>query len=264
MKIIKANGVHLHHREDGDPGGTPLVFINSLGTDLRAWDRVVARIGDGFRTIRYDKRGHGLSEASPAPYAMDDHVADLAALLDGLGVGPAVVCGISVGGMIAQGLAAAHPGRVRALVLCDTGHRIGTREAWDDRIDAIRKGGVEAMAEPIIERWFSESFRTERATEVVGWRNMLVRTTVEGYTGTCAAIREADLTEQARGIAVPTLCLCGTVDLATTPELVQELAGLIDGARYEPIEGAGHLPCIEAPDEMAALIGGFARDATAG
>jgi len=261
MNVSKANGVHLHYREEGDPDGTPLVFINSLGTDFRAWDRVVERLGGGFRIIRYDKRGHGLSEATPAPYAMDEHVADLASLLDTLGVDGAVVCGISVGGMIAQGLAAAEPRRVRALVLCDTGHRIGTAETWNDRIEAIKMGGIEAMADPIIERWFSEHFRSERAAEVAGWRNMLVRTTVDGYTGTCAAIRDADLTEQARGIGKPTLCLCGTADLATTPELVQELAGLIDGARYVPIEGAGHLPCIEMPDEMAAQIGGFAREA---
>ncbi len=261
MKVTKVNGVHLHYREDGDPDGVPLVFVNSLGTDLRAWGRVVERLGGGFRIIRYDKRGHGLSEATPAPYAMDEHVADLAALMESCEVDRAVVCGISVGGMIAQGLAAAHPGRVRALVLCDTGHRIGTTEAWNDRIDAIRAGGIEAMADAIVERWFSERFRAERAEEVVGWRNMLVRTTVDGYTGTSAAIRDTDLTEQARAIAAPTLCLCGTADMATTPELVQELASLIDGARYEPIEGAGHLPCIEMPDEMAALIGSFAREA---
>lgn len=261
MNIREANGLHLHYDERGPSDGPALVFANSLGTDFRIWDRLAAAFEGRFRVVVYDKRGHGLSDAPDAPYRMDDHVADLAALLDGLGVADAIVCGVSVGGMIAQGLAAARPDLVRALVLCDTGHVIGTKDSWDDRIAAIREGGIAVLAEAILERWFSASFRAERPAELAGWRHMLTRTPLEGYAGTCAAIRDADLTEGARSLAMPTLCVCGSEDGATPPELVQSLAALIPGARYAPVEGAGHLPCIEAPEALAGLMNDFFKEA---
>ncbi len=256
MRFATVNGIVMHHAVDGPADAPALVFSNSLGTDFRIWDRICELIGPRCRMVRYDKRGHGLTDATAGPYVIEDHVSDLAALLDHLGVTQAIVCGLSVGGMIAQGLAA-RPGLVRGLVLCDTGHKIGPPEMWDARIEAIREGGISALAEPILERWFSPAFHAERADELAGWRNMLVRTPVEGYLGTAAGIRDADLTEQARAITVPTLCVCGSEDGATTPELVRSLAELIPGARFELIDGAGHLPCVESPDVLAGLITRF-------
>jgi 3-oxoadipate enol-lactonase len=204
--------------------------------------------------IRYDLRGHGLSGIGRPPYALDDHVADLAALLDACGVRQAAIVGLSVGGQIALGLAARRPELVRALVLCDTAHRIGTAEMWNARIAAVEAGGVEAIAHAVLERWFSRSYRGDQAAAFAIWRNMLTRTTAAGYAGTCAALRDADLTAAARGIGVPTLCVCGAEDLATPPDLVRSLAALIPGAGFALIPAAGHLPCIEQPDRLAALI----------
>lgn len=259
MRFASVNGIVLHHALEGPEGAPALVFSNSLGTDFRIWDRVLARLGPRLdrrlRVLRYDKRGHGLSGCPPAPYRLADHVADLRGLLEHLGIGEAVIVGLSVGGMIAQGLAQAAPGLLRGLVLCDTAHRIGTPEMWNERIAAIEAGGIEALAEPILERWFSAAFRAERPAELAGWRAMLTRTPVQGYLGTCAALRDADLTEAAKAIAVPTLCLGGSEDGATPPELVGAMAALIPGARHEVIAGAGHLPCIEKPEAVAGLIG---------
>ena len=257
MLFATVNGIVLHHSVEGSPDAPTVVFSNSLGTDFRVWDPLLACFGEGLRVIRYDKRGHGLSQATPAPYAIEDHVADLAALLDHLGVQAAVVVGLSVGGLIAQGLSARRPDLVRGLVLCDTAHKIGPPEMWDQRIAAIEAGGIEALADAIMERWFSDSFRRDRPAELAGWRNMLVRTPVEGYLGTGAAIRNADMTERAKTIPVPTLCVGGSEDGSTPPELVGTLAGLIPGARFEVVEGAGHLPCVEAPEALAGLIEGF-------
>jgi 3-oxoadipate enol-lactonase len=255
MQVAAVNGVHIHYRDTGSGGSRPvLVFSNSLGTDFRIWDRVVARLGDRYRIVTYDKRGHGLSDAPPAPYKMSDHVADLAGLVKFLGVSGAIVCGLSVGGMIAQGLAAAHPALVSRLILCDTAHKIGTDEMWNERIAAVEKGGIERLADAVLERWFSPGFRAGRTAELAARRNLLVRTTRDGYAGTCAAIRDADYTASSAKLDVPTLCICGTEDKATTPELMRSTAALIPGARLALVEGAGHLPCIEAPDALAALI----------
>jgi 3-oxoadipate enol-lactonase len=255
MQVAAVNGIHIHYR-DLDPGGarTVLVFSNSLGTDFRIWNRVIARLGERYRIITYDKRGHGLSDGAPAPYKMSDHVGDLAGLLNFLSVKGAIVCGLSVGGMIAQALAAEHPALVSRLILCDTAHKIGTTEMWNERIAAVEAGGIEALADGVLERWFSADFRAERTAELAAWRNLLVRTTRDGYAGTCAALRDTDLTESSAKLAVPTLCICGSEDGATTPELVRSTAELIPGARFALVEGAGHLPCIEKPDAVADLI----------
>lgn len=264
MQVTKANGIHIHYAEDGDPDAQPLVFSNSLGTDLRVWDRVVAELGDEYRIVRYDKRGHGLSEAPPPPYSLDDHVDDLAGLLQALGVRGAVVVGLSVGGMIALGLGARRSDLVSGLVLCDTAHKIGTADMWQQRIDGIEQGGIRTLADGIIERWLSERFRAERPEETRGWYNMLVRTTVEGYLGTCMAIRDGDYTAEAKALGVPTLCLCGSEDGATTPETVRGMADIIPGARFELIEGAGHLPCVEAPQAVAGMIRYLAGEVAGG
>ncbi len=257
MDAVRVNGVVLHHAVEGPAAAPALVFSNSLGSDFRIWDRLVACLDGQFHIVRYDKRGHGLSGAPPAPYRMDDHVDDLAALLDHLRVDQAVICGVSVGGMIAQDLAARRPERIAALVLCDTAARIGTPDLWNERIAAIEDAGIESIADAIIERWLSARFRAARPEETAAWRNMLVRTPVAGYTGTCAAIRDADLTAATRNLTMPVLGVCGSEDGATPPDLVRETIGLIAGARFEAIDGAGHLPSIERPEILAGLMTDF-------
>lgn len=257
MAFARVNDVVLHYEDRGGESLPALVFSNSLGTDFRIWNAVVGELGENYRFIRYDKRGHGLSEATPAPYAMTDHVNDLAVLLDRLGITNASIVGLSVGGMIAQGLAALRPDLVSALVLCDTAHRIGTPELWNERIDGVTANGFASLADAIMERWFTAAYRSPENANFTGYLAMLTRTTVEGYVGTCAAIRDCDLTESARALSVPTLCLVGDQDGSTTPDLVRSLAELIDGAQFAVVKDAGHLPCIEQPGETAKLIDQF-------
>lgn len=258
MKATTSNGIVLHYTDDGPKDAPALVFSNSLGTDFRIWDRAVARLPDGLRIIRYDKRGHGLSTCTAPPYKIDDHAADLAGLLDGLEVRQAVVVGLSVGGMIGQTLAGARPDLVKGLVLCDTAHKIGPPEIWQTRIDAIQKGGIVSLADAILERWFSAKFHASYPEELEVWRSMLCRTPADGYVGTAHAIRDADLTKIAEQLTMPTVCVVGSEDGATTPTLVKSTADLI-GADFIEIKGAGHLPCIEAPHEMADIIDRFLK-----
>lgn len=242
------------------------MFSNSLGSDFRIWEEVVPTFLDQFQVILYDKRGHGLSDMPPPPYSMDDHANDLLALLDALGVQEAAVVGLSVGGMIAQRLAVKAPERVRALILCGTAAKIGTPEMWEERIGAIEAAGIEAIAERILERWFTASFRKRRGVDYAGWRNMLVRTPAQGYAGTCASIRDADLTLDAARIRVPTLCVVGEEDGSTPPDLVRETAELISDARFEVLENAAHIACVEQPAALAKVIlrhlkeAGFVRE----
>jgi 3-oxoadipate enol-lactonase len=255
MLAIRHQGRTIHAAVSGDPDGLPVVFANSLGTDLRVWDPLLP---PGLRLVRYDKRGHGLSGGDGA-WAIDDLAADLEALMDALGVEAAVVCGLSVGGMIAQALAARSPGRVRALILCDTAARIGPASIWQDRIAAVEAGGIAPIADAVLERWFSPRFRAEDPALAL-WRNMLVRTPTAGYAATCAAIRDADLTASTRALRLPTLAVAGEIDGATPPDLVRATAELIPGARFAVIPGCGHLPPAEAPEALARLVADFLKE----
>jgi 3-oxoadipate enol-lactonase len=185
-------------------------------------------------------------------------------LLEALEIKEAVACGLSVGGVIAQQLAIADPDRVRALVLCDTGTRIGTVASWEERIATVKAHGLAVLAAPSIERWFSEDFRRRHSVEVRGYANMVVRTTVDGYVGTCCALRDADLTQAATSIDKPTLVLCGDQDIATPPDLARQLADTIPNARLALIPGAGHISCVEQPELMSTQIIQFLREVSIG
>jgi 3-oxoadipate enol-lactonase len=247
-------GVVLHYKVLGSSERPVLIFINSLGSDLRIWQEVAPAFAERFLVILYDKRGHGLSDAPSAPYSIDDHTDDLIALLDHLGIDKASLVGLSVGGMIAQRMAVRAPGRVQSITLCCTAAKIGTAELWADRIGAVEQDGIEPIANAILQRWFTPLFHETRPDELAGWHNMLVRTPAHGYAGTCAAIRDADLRPDAGRIEAPTLCVAGDQDGSTPAEVVKGTADLIPGARFALIEGAGHIPCVEKPAELSGLI----------
>ncbi len=258
MKLAQIGDIQLHYREDGRPDGPPVVFANSLGTDLRVWDAVVARMPRSYRVIRYDKRGHGLSSCPRAPYSMGALIRDAEALLDHLQVRDCVFVGLSIGGMIAQGLAVKRLDQVRAMVLSNTASKIGTTELWEDRIAGVRKGGIEVLADSIIERWFSKRFRD--TLEIHLWRNMLVRQPAEGYVGCCAAIAGADFFTTTASLTLPTLAIAGSEDGSTPPDLVRETADLVAGSRFHLIRGAGHIPCVEAAEEYADTLLTFFKE----
>ncbi len=262
MQFAQVNGVSLHYQVISAADDKPtIVFSNSLATDFRIWRDVIVRLVGECSIVTYDKRGHGLSDSTPAPYKLDDHVNDLAALLDHLGVSNAIICGLSVGGLIAQGLNFLRPDLVRALILCCTGAKIGDDDTWPDRIKAVEEGGIETLLETIMKLWFTPDFHANRSAELAGYRNMVRRVDKEGYLGTCMALRDADLRLAATEIKVPTICIAGDQDGSTPPELVLKTAKLIPDARYEVIKGAGHIPCVEQPEILVEIILAFLKDA---
>lgn len=259
MQFVKINGIVLNYdvRLADSEGRPVIVFSNSLGTDSRVWHHVIEKLAGDFTIVTYDKRGHGLSGLGNPPYSISDHVDDLVGLLDHLGLSDVVVCGLSVGGLIAQGLYARRPDLVKALILSNTAHKIGTADMWATRVAAVDRDGIASILDAIMERWFTPAFRAPDNAAYDAWCNMLVRQPASGYSGTCAAIRDADFTAEARRISVPVLCIAGDQDGSTPPALVKSLADLVPGARFEVIEGAAHIPCVEAPAAHAGLIRNF-------
>ena len=260
MLFADLGDIRVHYRLDGPEDGPALVFANALGTDFRIWDGVVAHLPAGLRILRYDMRGHGLTTATEGPYYMGDLVADAAGLMESVGMKDAVFVGLSIGGVVAQGLAAERLDLLRAIVLSNTAAKIGTPDSWARRIATVRAEGIAAIAEGILGLWFSKKFHETRAEELAGWRHMLTRTPVAGYTGCCAAMAETDLRDSTARLALPTLVLAGSEDGSTPPDLVRETAESIAGARFEVIRGAGHIPCVETPETMTALIAAFLEE----
>lgn len=261
MQFARIGDATLHVEHQASSDRPTLVYVNSLGSDLRIWDGVVEKLARaGLGALRYDLRGHGLSDLGTPPKFIDDHVNDLALVMDRFGVSRAAVCGVSVGGQIALGLSHRHPEKVASLILCCTGAKIGTADTWNARIGEVESGGVAGIAEAVLRRWFSPDSYNEGGPVLALCRNMLARTPSAGYNSTCVALRDSDLTEAARAVSVPTLCVAGEFDGSTPPALVRTLAGLVPGAQYREMANTGHLPCLQRPDELADLILGFLRE----
>lgn len=258
MQFARINDVTLHYQHISATDDRPtLVFSNSLATDFRIWRDVIVRLVGQAEIITYDNRGHGLSDIGTSPYQLDDLVGDLAGLLDYLGKKDVILCGLSVGGMIAQRLAVLRPDLTKGLILCDTAAKIGNTDMWNERMHTARAQGLAGLVEGNMQRWFTADFHNHRKDELAGYCNMFLRTPLDGYLGTAAALRDADLTEAAKNLDLPTLCIVGDEDGSTPPELVLNTANLIPNADFKLIKGAGHIPCVEQPEILSDLIAGF-------
>lgn len=256
MQVLSRSFGTLHVQVDGPDTGPAVVFANSLGTDLRLWAKVLPLLPAGLRTIRYDKRGHGLSQGEG--HTLEDHRDDAIAVVEAFAKGPVIFVGLSIGGLIAQAVASQRPDLINALVLSNTAAKLGTAESWAARIAAVEAGGVASIADAVMERWFAAPFR---ATAELGlWRQMLANSPNAGYIAACHALASADQRAATAALRCPTLVVGGSDDGASPPDVVRATAALIPGATYHEISGAGHLPCVEAPDAWAALVAPFLKE----
>ncbi len=257
MLMADLGDVRLHYRIDGPDDGAPLVLANSLGTDFRLWDGLLPHLPEGLRILRYDMRGHGLSDCPEPPYSMGALVRDAERLMEHTGVRDAIFVGLSIGGMVAQGLSAKRHDLVRAAVLSNTAAKIGTRQIWEARIAEVEKRGVEAIADAVLERWFTRKFRASEA--IKPWRNMLARTPAKGYMGCAAAIAGTDFMTPTSGLRLPLLGIAASEDGSTPPDMVRETTDLVPGSQFALIRGAGHLPFVEKPSEYGQILTDFLK-----
>jgi 3-oxoadipate enol-lactonase len=250
----------LRHEFRGKRGSPALIFTGSLGTDLTMWLPQAEVLKPHFCTLRYDIRGHGASEVPSGPYLMDDLGSDLVGLLDRLGIERASLCGLSIGGMISMWVAAHAPERVDRLVLCCTAAKLGPAESWLERAAIVRTDGVEAIADAVLDRWFTPGFAEAHPEVIERMRATLIATPREGYAGCCEAIAGMDLTGDLTSITAPTLVISAADDPSIHPEHGRRIAELIPGARFELVENARHIASVEQADLITALIQEFLND----
>ncbi|RTL43038.1 MAG: alpha/beta fold hydrolase [Burkholderiales bacterium] len=251
----------LHHElllpTGGEASGLTLMLSHALGCDLRMWDGLTAHLrGQGHRVLRYDQRGHGRSAALPGPYTMAMLADDAAALIDRLGVGPVVWVGLSMGGMVGQELGLRHLRSVRALALANTtsGYPPEAQAGWAQRIEGIRQGGLEAVVDGALQRWFHEGFRAVHPGTVALWRERVLACDAAGYIACCEAISQVDTTRRLPAIAVPTLVIAGELDAGTPPAMAERIAAAVPSAKLVVLHEASHLSVLEQPAAFAATL----------
>jgi 3-oxoadipate enol-lactonase len=258
MSLAFLPDLRLNYRLDGAAMGPALVLTHALGTNLTIWDHVIPLLPPSLRILRYDHRGHGGSDVPPAPYSMGALIRDAEQLLDHLGIRDCVFLGLSMGGLVAQGLAIKRLDQVRGLVLSNTATKIGTDGFWQDRIAQVKAGGLGTITALATDRMFSRSFRA--SPDITAWRDLMLAGHAEGYIGCAAAITGTDFYTPTASLRLQTLAIAGSEDGVTPPDLVRETADLIPGSRFALIQGGGHLPFVQRPQAYADALTTFLKE----
>jgi 3-oxoadipate enol-lactonase len=253
MPFLDIHHSRFYYEMEGVASAPVVMLSNSLGTNLRMWNAQIPDLVRKFGVLRYDTRGHGQSSVSPGPYSVEQLVDDAVGLLDALRISVVSFCGLSLGGMIGLSLALRAPHRLHKLILCNTAPKIGTADAWNSRIAAVQKGGMSAVADAVLQRWYTPQFFQRAPKTVAETREMLLLTATEGYAACCAAVRDMDQRAAIRQIRVPTLVIAGGHDPVTTPADAQSIVDSIPGAQSVELPAA-HLSNVEAAEEFTASM----------
>lgn len=253
--------VRLRYECSGE--GEPLLLIHGLGYGRWGWGPAAELLSRRFQVVRFDNRGVGESDVPPGPYSVGQLVEDAVAVLDAAGFQRAHVLGTSLGGMVAQELALAHPERVRRLVLACT--TPGGQSSYPLPARTVALLAEAPRLEPAVAlRRMVENALTE---EAVAKRPALVeriyRLRLEnppppaGWQAQAAAGSAFDAHDRIAAIRAPTLVLHGTADDVVDERNAELLVSAIAGARLERLAGAGHLFFWEQPERVAQLVGDF-------
>ena len=247
----------------GAQQGQPVVFSHALGLDLHMWDEVAAELARDHPVLRYDHRGHGGSGLGAGPFTMQDLVDDAARMIREWGRGPVAFVGLSMGGMVGQGLAIAHPECVSRLFLANTtsAYPPSAVQAWASRIQSVQQGGMAAVADMVVQRYLHADFRAAHPDEAERLRGRLLRQDAAAYAQACAAVSQVNWTDQLHRISCPTQVLAGALDAGATPDMARDLAQRIPGARLTILPQASHLSVAECPGEFVDLLRSWMRAA---
>jgi 3-oxoadipate enol-lactonase len=249
MPFANLPDVKLYYEWSGAEYLPVLVLSNGLGTNLHMWDSQAEPFSEPFRLLRFDARGHGQSTVTPGPYTIEQLSWDIVHLLDALQIDRAYFCGLSMGGLIGMFLGTNAAKRFHKIALCSTAAKIGTAETWSTRIQTVQKGGMKAVADAVLDRWFTAEFRSKHSAEVQRVRAMLESTSPDGYVASCAAVRDSDQRDTVGNIRVPCMIVVGSEDPGTPPMEARFLGKTIPGAQLVELAGS-HLCNIESKGEF--------------
>lgn len=245
MPTVQSDGCAINYQIEGPQNAPVLMLCNSIGTDLRMWDDQVPHFTRHFSLLRYDRRGHGKSDAPKGAYTMDQLGRDALAVADAANARAFNWCGLSMGGMVGQWLGANAPERLIRLVITNTHSYYDDKKPWNDRIQFVSEKGLPAIADTMMERWFTAAFRASSPDKVARIRTIFVATPADGFIGCSQAVRDMDYRESNKRITTPTLVMVGDKDPATPPAWGEAIAKQIKGAQFASVPDAAHLANIE-------------------
>jgi 3-oxoadipate enol-lactonase len=253
MPFAVRDGVRIYWKLEGAESKTPLVLLNSIGTDMSMWDRAVPALLRDFLILRIDTRGHGASDAPVGDYNMEVLARDVVAVMDAAGFSKAAVAGVSLGGMIAMELALSSPERVAGLGLVATTATLYS-SMWHDRIAKVRAEGMVSIADTVMTRFLTDDFIASRPEYAETVRRTLLSTPAEGYAGCGAAIRDMALMDRLPDITAPTVVIVGRDDVSTPlAGNGDELLKRIPDATLEET-GGPHITPMEDPEGVSAVL----------
>ena len=256
MPMIDADGCLLNVSVEGRDGGPTLMLSNSLGCTMRMWEPQMPALSKLFRVIRYDRRGHGKSGISHGPYSMERFGRDAIAILDDLNIEKAHWCGLSMGGMVGQWLGANAPKRFDKIILCNTSCYYPDPTNWNNRIKAVKDGGIASVADAVIASWLTADFREREPQIAANIKAMLTASPVEGYIACCQALSTLDQRALLPKISNPTLVIAGRHDMATPVAAGEYIRSQIPGAQLTILDAA-HISNVEQPHAFTEAVAGF-------
>ena len=255
------NGVALNYEVFGGSGPW-VVLSHSLMCDLTMWGAQIDALKSNYRVLAFDTRGHGASGGPEGAYSLDQLAADAKALLDSLEIKNPHWVGLSMGGMIGMTYAINFPNSFASLVLCDTTSCMPpeAQPAWKERIDIAKKDGMKALVSGTLERWFTDSFRSQPRPELEFVASLIENTSVTGYVGCCHAIHKINCTDRLAEIQVPIKIIVGDSDVGTPVSMSQEIQDAAPGSSLTVIEGASHLSNLEQPQQFNKALLDFLKE----
>ncbi len=257
-----ANGIRIHYRIDGREGAPWVTFITGIANDMTMWDGQVPALQDGFRILRLDPRGHGGSQATEGDYTFDMLIADVLGVWDVLEISQSHLVGLGLGGSTALGLATDHADRLLSLAPCACRALMVPELAavWPGLMAAVKNGGMEAVAETTVQRWFTDDFKAANPDVLDAVRAQILGASPQGYLGCIAAFLTLNFGRRIERISVPALFISGADDhLGGPPTVMQEMADLVPGARHVSVPNAAHICNIQNPPGFNEVLGAFLR-----
>jgi 3-oxoadipate enol-lactonase len=262
MNMFTVNGIRVNTRVDGPAGAPWLTLVTGIANDLSMWQPQMPALR-GLRVLRYDLRGQGGTQATPAPYSIDLLVSDLILLLKEIGIQKTHLAGLGLGGAVAQAAAIAHPDRLLSLAACCCRAKMVPDFAvlWHGLLDAVKQNGFESIVEPTAQRWFSDEFKAAHPEALDSVRAMIRGTSQEGYLGCVGAFLGLDVEDRLPSIRSPTIYISGAEDkMGGPPALMAGLAGKVPGARHVSVPKAAHIANIQNAEGFNKVLGDFLRE----
>ena len=264
MNMFTVNGIRVNTRVDGPDGAPWLTLVTGIANDVTMWEPQMPALSR-LRVLRYDLRGQGGTQATPAPYSIELLVSDLVLLLEEIGIQKTHLAGLGLGGAIAQAAAIAHPDRLLSLAACCCRAKMVPDFAvlWHGLVDAVKKNGFESIVEPTAQRWFSDQFKAANPGALDQVRAMIRRTSQAGYLGCVGAFLGLDVEDRLASIRSPTIYISGAEDkMGGPPALMAGLAAKVPGARHASVPKAAHIANIQNADGFNKVLLDFLREQT--